>query len=298
MATVSLLLSSTQIAELVSVFDKTEFVTPPAYASYQIRTENCVITIYGSLKVVFQGKDAEIYASKYSTVSETKKEVTVAQNTFPQCGSDEVGTGDYFGPICVVACAVDKVVAKKIAHLRVQDSKLLTDEKIMIIGKELTATIPYSICILDNEKYNDVHQVSNMNEIKAKLHNQCYLNLENKLVKLPNLRIVDQFVAEATYYRYLRNEKHVINHLTFETKAESKYLSVACASIIARYIFLQQWEKMEHTYNMSFPKGASAMVDEKAKEFVSKYGFEKLNKVAKVHFKNTTKAELKKTTTD
>jgi len=291
MATISLLLSTTQIAELVSVFDKTEFATPPAYASYQIRTENCVITIYESLKVVFQGKDADIYASKYSPITETKKETTVVKNTFPQCGSDEVGTGDYFGPICVVACAIDKTIAKKIAHLKVQDSKLLTDDKIMVIGKELTATIPYSICILDNEKYNEVHQVSNMNEIKAKLHNQCYLNLENKLVKLPRLRIVDQFVAKDTYYRYLRNEKNVINNLTFETKAESKYLSVACASIIARYIFLQRWEKMEQTYNMSFPKGASTMVDDKAKEFISKYGFDKLNEVAKVHFKNTAKAQ-------
>ena len=290
MATISILLTPTQITELASVFDSSEFVTPPAYASHQIRTENCVITIYESLKVVFQGKDAEIYAGKY-TASTTKKNVLVVANSFPQCGSDEVGTGDYFGPICVVACAVDKSIAKKIEHLGIQDSKLINDEKILVIGKELTEITPYSICILDNSKYNEVHQMNNMNEIKAKLHNQCYLNLEEKLGSLPKLRIVDQFATKATYYRYLRNEAQILGNLTFVTKAESKYLSVACASIIARYIFLLQWKKMEQVYNMYFPKGAGNTVDEKAKEFIAKYGFEELNKVAKVHFKNTEKAQ-------
>ena len=290
MATFSLLLTPKQISELVSVFDSDEFVNPPAYASHQIRTENCVITIYDSLKVVFQGKEAEVYASKYMANTSSKKNEEIPNNYFPQCGSDEVGTGDYFGPVCVVACSIDKTIANKISHLGIQDSKLLTDERIMTIGKELVKIVPYSICILDNEKYNIVHPKNNMNQIKARLHNQCYLNLEQKLKTLPSFRIIDQFTPKDTYYRYLSDEKQVIGGLTFVTKAEDKYLSVGCASIIARYIFLQQWEKMEKKYNLKIPKGASSKVDEVAKQFILKYGLEELNKVAKVHFKNTAKA--------
>ena len=44
-------------------------------------------------------------------------------------GSDEVGTGDYFGPIVVTACFVLKNDIKELEKLGVNDSKKITDEK-------------------------------------------------------------------------------------------------------------------------------------------------------------------------
>ena len=77
--------------------------------------------------------------------------------------------------------------------------------------------------------------------------------------------------------------------LHFETKAESKYPAVACASMIARYAFLKTWEKMENDYKMTFHKGSGEKADETALKFVSTYGFDALHQVAKLHFKNTEK---------
>ena len=44
--------------------------------------------------------------------------------------------------------------------------------------------------LLTPEKYNEVCTLNNMNKIKARLHNQCYLNLEKK-GKTGDLRIGD-----------------------------------------------------------------------------------------------------------
>ena len=46
---------------------------------------------------------------------------------------------------------------------------------------------------------------------------------------------------------------------------------------------------MEEKYNFKFEKGAGSKVDACGKEFVKKFGKEKLYQVAKLHFKNTQK---------
>ena len=274
----SLELSKKEIDELFSVIKDTE-VKAPSYALWQCREENCVITAYESGKVVFQGKDAFVYASKY---------IKEKEENYPQAGSDEVGTGDYFGPVCVCATYVTEEEAKWLNELGIKDSKAIQDSYILKVGPELIKKLTHSLVIVDNEKYNDVHDKFNMNEIKAKLHNQAYINLSKK-ISLPKLIYVDQFAKEDKYYSYLKNDKEIIKGITFETKAENKYLSVAAASIIARYAFLKKIEELESKYNMTLIKGASSQVDDCAKDFVNKYGFEELRKVAKLHFKNTEK---------
>ena len=256
-------------------------VTPPKYAKWQLRPENCVITCYESGKTVFQGKDASIYASAF---------IQQEDEIFPQAGSDEVGTGDYFGPVCVCAAYVDKTNEEFLLNLKVKDSKAISDQTILDIAPKIMKQIPYTILILDNPKYNAVHKSNNLNEIKSKLHNQAYINLSKKIT-LPALKVIDQFTPEKSYYAYLRNEKIVIRDISFYTKAENKYISVACASIIARYAFLQEFEKMEKKYTMQFKKGSGKEVDICAKEFVEKYGFDALEDVAKIHFKNTERIE-------
>ena len=129
-----------------------------------------------------------------------------------------------------------------------------------------------------------------MVDIKCRLHNQAYVNLVHKGYTLPDFIIIDQFVQKSSYYRYLKNEKEVIPNIHFETKAENKYLSVACASILARNAFLETWDALEAKYDFRFEKGAGSSVDVCAKSFIERFGQKELTKVAKLHFKNTAKA--------
>ncbi len=249
----------------------------PAYAEFQLRCENCVITSYASGKVVFQGSDAEVYASPFMVQD---------SGMFPQAGSDEVGTGDYFGPVCVCASVVRPEDAESLRRLGVRDSKALSDSEIRKTAPELMKLLVHSLLILPPARYNLVHADSNMNAIKSKLHNMAYVHLREK-TELPSLVVIDQFTPEAGYYRYIASEKQIVRGIHFETKAENKYPAVGASSIIARYAFLRYWDEMEKKYGMTFVKGASAAVDQCARDFVSRYGKEKLGSVAKLHYKNT-----------
>ncbi len=122
--------------------------------------------------------------------------------------------------------------------------------------------------------------------MKAMLHNQAFTNL-NKQVKLPKLAIIDQFTPKDLYFKYLKDETVIYEDLIFETKAESKYLAVAVASIIARFAFNVALMQMSKHYNFNFLSGANPKVDKNAQDFVNKYSIKELNKVAKVHFSNT-----------
>lgn len=257
-----------------------ECKTPP-YALYQIKTSDCTITAYESGKVVFQGEGADFYADTAPVKKQEKK--------YPECGSDEVGTGDYFGPVVVCATCVESKDLALMKALKIQDSKQLSDDDIIKIAPRLMECLTYSLLILENSRYNLVHQQNNMNAIKAKLHNQAFIHLRKKLKQPCDNIIIDQFTPEKSYYRYLKDEKEVVRNIHFETKAENKYLSVACGSIIARYTFLQAMDQLSEQYAFTFPKGAGASVDKAGVNFVKAYDFATLKKVSKFHFKNSDK---------
>ncbi|MGN1262027.1 MAG: DUF3378 domain-containing protein, partial [Candidatus Enteromonas sp.] len=127
------------------------------------------VTIYkkvdkdGKIRVVFQGKDAESQASIFSNEQPRqpmihlgpKREKHFVQS-FPQIGSDEVGTGDFFGPIVVCAAFVSEADVDKLNSLGVTDSKKMSDDVILSIGPELSLSFPHSLLVLRNAKYNDV----------------------------------------------------------------------------------------------------------------------------------------------
>ncbi|MBO7703186.1 MAG: ribonuclease HIII, partial [Solobacterium sp.] len=277
MSTITLKPSKKDCSKLYETFKETAVKTPPQYAEWQLRPEGCVITCYTSGKVVFQGKDAEVYASPFQANPSV---------TLPQGGSDEVGTGDYFGPVCVAAAVVRSDTIETLTSLGVRDSKALDDEQIRKIAPKLKEILPHSLLIVSPSKYNEVHKTNNMNAIKAKLHNQAYLNLMEK-TDLPDFCVVDQFAEPPVYYHYLRFEKKVVRTLHFETKAENKYPAVGAASVLARNAFLEFMDEMSAYYRIEFTKGSGSNTDRCAERFVKKYGYEKLGEVAKLHFKNT-----------
>lgn len=206
----------------------------------------------------------------------------------PQAGSDEVGTGDTFGPVVVACAIVNEKDLTIINDLNIKDSKELSDAEILNIAPKLIKNITNSYVILRNNKYNKAKEKYNLNEIKAILHNQVYKKLEKEYT-LPKLCVIDQFCTEDNFYKYLTNIDNLDykKDFYFETKAENKYISVAIASIIARYYFIKEFDNLCKKYNMNLVKGSSNPILEKQiKEIINKYGEQELNNVAKLHFKN------------
>lgn len=69
--------------------------------------------------------DAEINKDKEKKDKKTEEANDTRFKGIPTIGSDEVGTGDYFGPIVVTASFVDKKMMSKLYELGVRDSKKL-----------------------------------------------------------------------------------------------------------------------------------------------------------------------------
>lgn len=257
-----------------------------------------VITVYTSKKVdshkvFFLGETALEEAKKWDEnasfleAKETKAPTKACWEVLDdQIGSDEVGTGDFFGPICVCAAYVKASDIRRLRQLGVDDSKRLTDDQIRRIGKILIKEFEYSQLSLNNEKYNElVDKNMNMNEMKVKMHNRCLLNLRFKHKNVKPV-FVDEFTKEETYYKYLEDEHTILKGIKFKTKGESYYPSVAVGSIIARYSFVQHMDLLSKKYKMEIPYGASAKVTEFAKKFMEKYGINELEKIVKKNFAN------------
>jgi ribonuclease HIII len=278
--------------------------TPPG-AIFTAKLNECTITAYQSGKVLFQGKHAEEASQNYAgkiSPSKEKKTTSKPQHGFAPppniaelsiIGSDEVGTGDYFGPMTVVAAYVSSDRLELVKELGVKDSKNLNDKQIVQIAKELIHTIPYSLLVLPNEKYNALQQKGmTQGKIKALLHNRALQNVKEKIEgeKLDGI-LIDQFCEPGVYFNYLKSEQNLLREgLYFSTKGESIHLSVAAASILARYSFIKEMDKLGSKFHTVLPKGAGPHVDVKAAELIEKHGETVLNTLTKKHFANTQKA--------
>lgn len=312
--TISFKISDNTKEKMMEYFEDKKRSKTPAYALFQADESDTVVTLYESGKAVFQGVSADIDANMWKEMEQhlnpgkkleeksdkkekEKKEIYIDPKIYysTSIGSDEVGTGDYFGPLVVTAAYVEKDNIPFLESLGVKDSKKLTDLKIMEIVPELIKKIPYKSFILTNEEYNQKYNDDiNMNKIKAILHNKALLDLTDKYPNTDYI-VVDQFAKPDVYFRYLNGTKTYRN-ITFLTKGEDKSLSVACASLISRFIFLKEFDKLGESVGMFLPKGASNEVDEVGVKIVKKYGIEYLFKIAKLNFKNTTKIKEKLTT--
>ena len=263
------------------------------YVVFQAQEEDTVITMYESGKVMFQGTSADVDASMWGVALEKSKdkEKPKVDEKYHNCssvGSDEVGTGDYFGPIVVTASYVTKDDVSFLDELGVGDSKKINDEKIKKIAPEIAKRVKYRSVILSNKEYNEKYTKDvNMNKIKAIMHNRVLYQLVNEEKPKYDYIIVDEFAREARYYDYLKDIPNVQRDITFMTKAEDKNLAVACSSIISRYLFLKEFDKLCDEIHIPLVKGASKDVDKIGEEVVEKYGEEKLKDIAKLNFKNT-----------
>ena len=274
------------------------------YVVFQAQEEDTVITMYESGKVMFQGTSADVDAAMWGTVLENTKEKQEERKkenqkyyTCSSVGSDEVGTGDYFGPLVVTAAFVSKENIAWMQDLGVRDSKKLTDDKIIKIAPELIKRIPHTTMVLSNEEYNQYHSTDfNMNKVKAILHNKCLLSVIKKDGVKYSKIVVDQFEPEKAYYAHIAKAPEKVTNITFMTKAEDQCMSVAASSIISRYIFLREMKKLSDRFNIEMPLGASNLVDEVGATLVKKYGKDILKQIAKLSFKNTEKiSEIAKT---
>lgn len=231
----------------------------------------------------------DMHVEKYAPVTEAGSS-TGEKNYYPlsHIGCDETGSGDFFGPLCVVACYIDERDYDWLMSLNIRDPKLMTPQEVIDIAREIKDRLVYSLLILDNSHYNQMAAAGhNLANITAKLYNQAVTNVMQKVAMKIDKKVVNQFVSPKTYYNYLKNEVIVVKDLSFEQKGEEQYLAIMCSSILSKYAFYQYFNNMSRSLKMKLPRGnTSSVVDHVAITIAQKYGKKMLLKVTKTNMTN------------
>jgi len=204
-----------------------------------------------------------------------------------QIGSDEVGVGDFFGPLIVVATFVSSADIPFLEKEKVNDSKKMDDAYIERIGALVKRRIRNFVILVSPKKLSELEERKfSLHKVMAKCHNLAQKGLVEKYGLPPETIVyIDQFEPESSY-RKLVGEEIIPNPLYFRPHGESYYPSVACASVIARYTFLEEWKKMEAHFHVPIPKGAGSAVDLTFRRLKNQYGLEAVTPYVKKWFRN------------
>lgn len=287
--------TAAQIQEMLEYYDGYIVKGENPHTIARVKLENVSITFYSTNTILFQGKgelgEYNIWARKFNLPLEEEAVSTYEKyQNITAIGCDEVGTGDYFGPVVVSSCYVRSDQIEELKHLGVKDSKLLMDDVIINLALKLKNIVKYSILILSPEKFNQLHkpEENNLNFIKACLHNNAINSLIAKLDGDQfDAIIIDEFTTREKYFHYLRKLKNVEENVVLIPKGERVHVAVAAASILARAAYLKSMNELSKLVKADLLKGAGRSVDRQAVGLIKSYGTSVLDKIAKRKFVNT-----------
>ena len=203
-------------------------------------------------------------------------------NIYPKIGSDEVGKGDFFGPL--VVCAVFMESIGQVEGLAIRDSKTISDSRARVLTPQLMRRLIHSSVKISPEKYNELYRrFKNINVILGWAHAQAIRNLLQKKLN-PSVILIDKFGPEFRVLKHL--DDTCIREKTFFSTHAEKDAAVAAASVIARGIFLDEIRNLSRQAEMEIPLGAGQGVDGAARKLSEKIGKPELRRFVKIHFKN------------
>jgi len=273
------------------------------YARFAFESDKANIVFYESGKLVVQGRGTQEFV-EFLLEPEILKQVKLGYETMlnpdlllPRLGVDESGKGDFFGPLCIAGVYVNEAVINSWKDIGIRDSKnISSDKKIAELADKIRKTPG---CVVDsvtvgNEAYNRLYsKLKSVNSLLAWGHARVIENLMGKRYQMnppPVKAISDQFAASKSVIEKALMTQGKEIQLVQRHKAEED-IAVAAASILARDEFVKGIAKLEHQFQMKFPKGAGDLVDKAAKEFVETRGAGELQKVSKLHFRTSLRAQ-------
>jgi len=273
------------------------FEERPHQAFLARKGKAAVVNLYSNGKVVLGGSDSKVIQdvlaymqSRGGTKVENEtEELPPLDLPYPHIGTDEVGKGDYFGPLIVAGVLATAEAAVELERIGVKDSKLLSDTTVANKASQIRSILGpkcYRIVPVPPVKYNVlIRKMRNVNRLLGWAHARA---IEDLLAgdEGCDLAVADQF-GDPAYIRDSLMARGRRIELRQTPKAE-RDVAVAAASILARDTFLRKLEELSEAYGVRFPKGASSVI-EFGKILVDEHGTQVLTNVAKLHFATTEK---------
>jgi ribonuclease HII len=212
-------------------------------------------------------------------------------------GIDEAGRGPCFGPMTLAITVFEKKQEKELKELGVKDSKDILPRKREILFEEIKErVVEKHVIIVSPIQINDLMTKNNLNEIEAIKVAELINLLKNKV----EIVYIDSPDATKGKYEkrirtYLNDSKKNIKIIS-ETKADSKYIVVGAASILAKVTRDKEIEKLKKDFG---DIGSGYPADPKTKQFLKDFVKQnkKLPPFSRIFWSTCTKAmEETKTT--
>jgi ribonuclease HIII len=260
-----------QIAKLLTKGYKMQ--TPKSqYETFRLSKSGVTLIHYTSKKLLLQGKKQqvdkiaiELEKQNIGKLKKEKQKTTQSKKSIKGIiiGSDETLKGDTFGGIIIAAVKADDKIRQKLIEIGVTDSKQITDKTIPQLAKQIKQICECEIINLFPNQYNQ--ETGNVTTILNRYHKQAAKDLRKPNQKATH--IVDKYPGCR------------VGDIA-ETKAESKYVEVAAASIIARQAALEQIKTLSKQIGFKIPLGSTHVKGA-------------LNKLKKSQFKDYVKMNFK-----
>lgn len=238
------------------------------YEVCRFKKDSVNLVFYKSGKLLIQGKDDVtdkiVKEIKKLKIGRYQEPIKFLKEEGWIIGSDESLKGDTFGGITVAAVKADDHIRKKLLEIGVADSKKLADSEIKVLAEKIKNIAPCKIISMLPEEYN-IHD--GITDLLNALHKECAKEL------YPGVHIVDRYPG------------CLVGNIQTE-KAESKYLEVAAASILARDAGLKQFVYLEEKLGFRPPMGSTHVTEGMLKLKEKNLPPEKF---LKMHFANVAK---------
>ena len=150
------------------------------------------------------------------------------QSKVLEAGCDEVGRGCIAGP--VVAASV--IFPNDYSNESIKDSKIISSKKRILIEKEIkSSAIAWSVSEIDNKR---IDKENILNASISAMH-----------AALENLRVIPKYIiVDGNKFKKYKDIEH-----RCIIKGDSKYLSIAAASIIAKNYRDKLMKKLSEKHN-------------------------------------------------
>lgn len=242
-----------------------------SYELLRIKDNGISIIVYTSGKMVYENNSETMKIIDQILINETKFDF--------ELGSDEVGKGEWYGPMIVVCACLRPIDINELRKLGVKDSKQLSISEIRRISRQIREkNIIWKSLILPPITYNQKieefrKENKNLNELLAWAHSAVIKDVLDKITYNNVQVVIDKFDVEKTYRRLQGIDRKKVTIIQ-KSKGETE-IPVAVASILAKEIFEKEVDNMSKAFGIDFRN-----IDPK------ELPRDILERVAKTHFKN------------
>lgn len=202
-------------------------------------------------------------------------------NLYPECGTDEAGRGCLAGPVVAAAVILSELLNEKQIDIlnQIDDSKKISEKK-----RDVLSTFIKQIAVSYAIETIEPVVIDEINILNASLFamQKAVLNLNSKPIYI----IVDgnRFSEQSPYLssKQINPKEGVFNSIPYTTivKGDSKYLSIAAASILAKTYRDEYMNRIHEEYPVYNWKKNKGYPTKEHRAAILKYGTTKYHRMS------------------